>query len=53
MVLGDGHGTPMVAATASASVHEVKLIEPLVKQVRDQKVMKLLLEKLKIYGRND
>jgi transposase len=34
MVLGDGYGTPMVAATASASVHEVKLIEPLVKQVR-------------------
>ncbi|MCL2711013.1 MAG: IS5 family transposase [Planctomycetaceae bacterium] len=34
MVLGDGHGTPMAVATASASVHEVKLIEPLVKQVR-------------------
>jgi len=34
MALGDGHGTPLVAETESASVHEVKLIESLVEKVR-------------------
>lgn len=34
MVLGDGHGTPMALLLESASVNEVKLIEPLVKRVR-------------------
>jgi len=34
MALSDGHGTPLVVLTESASVHEVKLIEPLVKNVR-------------------
>ena len=34
MVLSDGHGIPLTVLTKSASVHEVKLIEPLVKQVR-------------------
>jgi transposase len=34
MVLSDGHGMPLAALTESASVHEVKLIEPMVKQVR-------------------
>jgi len=38
MVLGDGHGTPIAVATASASVHEVKLIESLVKRVRVPKM---------------
>jgi hypothetical protein len=34
MALGDGHGTPLALLTESASVHEVKLIEPLIKKVR-------------------
>jgi transposase len=34
MALADGNGTPMAVLTESASVHEVKLIEPLVKRVR-------------------
>jgi len=33
-----GLGTPMAAAMASASVHEVKLIEPLLKRVRVPKM---------------
>jgi len=34
MVLSDGHGVPMAALTESASVHEVKLIEQTMDQVR-------------------
>jgi len=38
MLLGDGKGTPMAALTESANVHEVKLIEKMVSQVRVPKV---------------
>jgi transposase len=38
MVLSDGNGTPMAALTESASVHEVKLIEKTVEQVRVPRV---------------
>ena len=38
MALIDGHGTPMAASTASASIHEVKLIESTVDKVRVPKV---------------
>jgi len=34
MALGDGHGTLLALLTESASVHEIKLIEPLIKKVR-------------------
>ena len=34
MVLSDGHGTPLAVLTETASMHEVKLIEPLIKRVR-------------------
>ena len=34
MALSDGHGTPLVVLTETASMHEVKLIEPLIKRVR-------------------
>ena len=34
MVLSDGHGTPLAVLTETASRHEVKLIEPLIKRVR-------------------
>ena len=34
MVLSDGNGTPMAALTESASVHDVKLIEQTISQVR-------------------
>jgi transposase len=38
MVLCEGHGTPMVAQTESATPHEVKLIEPMLVGVRVPKL---------------
>jgi transposase len=38
MALTDGHGTPMVALTESATPHEVTLIEPTIKRVRVPKM---------------
>jgi transposase len=34
MVVSDGHGTPLAILTETASTHEVKLIEPLLKRIR-------------------
>jgi transposase len=34
MALGDGHGIPLAVLTETASIHEVRLIEPLVAKVR-------------------
>ena len=38
MILSDGHGTPLVAMTESATPNEVTLIEPMLQQLRIPKV---------------